>query len=142
MNTSRGCTSSMSLHKGTRILAALTLGLTLTLGGTSHQARAEDEPMVVEMSKELEDALGPSAVSAVSTDENNTQTLHLRSDFYQQVQEVDRSAPVSFPIDVSQIVNVVWVGGSDNRVLIIYEASPAKVLDCRMIGGTYTCYSS
>lgn len=142
MSTRRGCRSSMSLHKETRILAALVLGLTLTLGGASHQARAEDEPRVVEMSKELEDALGPSAVSAVSTDENNILTIYLRSDLYQQVQEVDRSAPVPFPINASEIVNVVWVGGSDNRVLIIYEASPAKVLECRMIGGTYTCYSS
>jgi hypothetical protein len=105
-------------------------------------AWAGPDESVQEITPDLAKAVGSGVVSVTAVDDTGNEVLYLRSDIYQLVSEKNYDTPVDFPVEpVSRIMSVTAVPGStEGRVFIIYEASPAKLLECKWVGSIYRCF--
>jgi hypothetical protein len=97
---------------------------------------------VQEMTEDISKAVGPNVASVVAIDDQGNEVVYVRSDVFEEGSEIDFSTEINFPINVTQIRKVKYLGGSKNIVRIDYSTNPDKSMECKWVGNIYRCYSS
>jgi hypothetical protein len=130
------------MWRGRPAVVALAAGLVLCGALPVQAADTAEEPELREMTEDLAKALGPDVVSVVTVNEAGDELIYLRSDVFEEGSTIDYGNQVNFPINVTQIRKVKYIGGSKNIVRIDYSTNPDKNMECKWVGTVYRCYSN
>lgn len=127
----RGPAYGLTVARAAVIVAALAVPTT-----------GHSDDYIQEMTQAMLDAVGADTLLLDKTDDQGNRVTYLNPSLYKDVVGIMDDTPIAFPIPAKEIVGVLGPHGPDQRIYIVYENSPAKVIKCKWVGSDYVCYSS